>query len=455
VVVSFRGIPLRLNPVLAFPSYQCYLTLPPSCSNCRRVLALRERTRLVLGNPTQRKADSLKATAARTKSMKMGSLRSRPRWREGCCTLESSLAAIAAAEERATAEGRVAGAADVVALGCDSNGYDQGGFSAVHCAAKAGSVDIIKRLLKYGATGSHVTENRHKNLIHVAAAAGCLEVVQWATEGEGRDVLGLDPSAADLAGFSPFFVAIENHRPEVVKWYLEAGVASIADRSVLNKTALMIAINCPKREEVRVRGQEVLDANLSQVKYLATFPGQNIEWTCPMGQSAVFLAVYRGQPAVVYYMLDQFNVDVNQVVQQGRTLWCAFGMRATNVVRSMFSRRDEENTLMVNMARRKPFVLSSSDSRMLLKGSTLTSLNLGIKLRVQGPAAIAARSVEMVAHCPLPAVLTVIVIDYGKSTTEDLTASDGALLGDTLASTFVYERTQQEGSAPIFMDLTG
>jgi hypothetical protein len=217
----------------------------------------------------------------------------------------------------------------------------------------------------------------------------------------------------------------------------------------------MIAINCPKREEVRVRGQEVLDANLSQVKYLATFPGQNIEWTCPMGQSAVFLAVYRGQPAVVYYMLDQFNVDVNQVVQQGRTLWCAFGMRATNVVRSMFSRRDEENTLMVNMARRKPFVLSSSDSRMLLKGSTLTSLNLGIKLRVQGPAAIAARSVEMVAHCPLPAVLTVIVIDYGKSTTEDLTASDGALLGDTLASTFVYERTQQEGSAPIFMDLTG
>jgi hypothetical protein len=48
VVVSFRGIPLRLNPVLAFPSYQCYLTLPPSCSNCRRVLALRERTRLVV-----------------------------------------------------------------------------------------------------------------------------------------------------------------------------------------------------------------------------------------------------------------------------------------------------------------------------------------------------------------------------------------------------------------------
>jgi ankyrin repeat protein len=384
--------------------------------------------------------------------------RSRPQWRDGCCTLESSLAAIDAVEEFASEESYVATAADVLTLGCDLNGYDQGGYSALHCAAKAGSVATIKRLLKYGANSSHVTEERHKNLIHVAAGAGCLEVVQWATTGGGRDVLGLDPSAADGAGFSPFFVAIENHRLEVVKWYLEAGVVTIADRSIMRRTALMIAIETPKREEVRERGQEVLDANLSQVKYLATFPGQNIEWTCPLGETAVFISLYRGQPAVVYYMLDQFDVDMNQVAVEGRTFWCALGMRLRDVRPhgSLYSQLEEEHTLMMNMARRKPFVLSPSDSRMLLRRSrTLVSLNLGIKMRVQGPAVTEAHRVEMTAQCPLPAVLVGIVIDYGQWTVDELAASDGALLGDTLASTFVYERHPVEGPAPTVIDLTG
>jgi hypothetical protein len=168
--------------------------------------------------------------------------------------------------------------------------------------------------------------------------------------------------------------------------------------------------------------------------------------------------LYRGQPAVVYYMLDQFDVDMNQVAVEGRTFWCALGMRLRNVRPHgrLYSQLEEEHTLMMNMARRKPFVLSPSDSRMLLRRSrTLVSLNLGIKMRVQGPTVTEAHRVEMTARCPLPAVLVGIVIDYGQWTVDELAASDGALLGDTLASTFVYERHPVEGPAPTVIDLTG
>jgi ankyrin repeat protein len=389
--------------------------------------------------------------------MKLGSLRNRPKWRKGRSVLASGLAAIHAAEELASEDGRVAGAADVLALGCDLNEYDQDGFSALHCAATAGSVDKITRLLKYGATGCQVTEEHGKNLIHVAAGAGCLEVVQWATIGGGRQMLGLDPKTADLAGFSPFFVAIENHRPEVVRWLLEAGVATIADRTLTRKTALMIAVTCPTRCEVQERGQEVLDANLSQVKNLASYPGQDIEWKCPTGHSAVFLALYRGQPAVVYYLLDKFEVSLNRVVVEDRALWWPLGMRVKNVRAKgrLFTRREEEDTLMMNMARREPFELSHSDSRMLLRSRTLVSLNLGIKMRAQGHRAMEDHRVATIGHCPFLNVLADIVADYGRLTIEDLAASNGALLGETLPSTFVYELLLPEGPAPNFIDLTG
>jgi len=89
----------------------------------------------------------------------------------------------------------------VLANGAVVNWKERGGETVLHLAAKAGRVDMVRKLLHAGAD-VYAVDDHKKTALHLAAEAGRHEVARALLEG------GAEVNARDFMGFTPLHLAL-------------------------------------------------------------------------------------------------------------------------------------------------------------------------------------------------------------------------------------------------------
>lgn len=105
--------------------------------------------------------------------------------------------------------------------------------SALHGACRAGTLSIVRDLLKTGANINAQTAHG-ESLLFVAAEEGKREVVRYLL------VHDADASLANKDGYSPLHVAAFHHRHHIVTYLLVAGANSAA-QDIHKRTPLQTA----------------------------------------------------------------------------------------------------------------------------------------------------------------------------------------------------------------------
>lgn len=141
----------------------------------------------------------------------------------------------------------------LVDYGADVNLQGEAWYTALHCAAAAGHVDLVKWLLDKGA---NVTLFRgHNTPLHSAAASGQLEVVRILLQH------GADPEAKGIDESTPLELASGVGNLELVELFLSLGV-EVNARGLYGRTALYVAAWGDDVEVARVLLEHGADPSL-------------------------------------------------------------------------------------------------------------------------------------------------------------------------------------------------
>ena len=181
---------------------------------------------------------------------------------------------------RAVKDGRLNDAALFVTLcGADVNAVDNGGWSALHHAARRGSLDIVEMLATYGADVHALTRNG-VNALMLAATRGHLDVVTY------------------LAGQGVNLLVQNSFGASALMWATQNGHLGVATLFV---TLCRASVNAVDNGGWSALHNAALGGFLDVVEMLATH-GADVHALTNGGENALMLAAYDDHPDICTYL---------------------------------------------------------------------------------------------------------------------------------------------------------
>jgi cytohesin len=192
----------------------------------------------------------------------------------------------------------------------------QGGFSALHAAAREGDMPQLETLLN-AAADPNQADDRGITALHLAAFFGHEQAARLLIEHGAR----LD--VRDQQQRTPLYYALCGRQAELVHYLLECGAeAALADRTGWNAPALAVHLDNPKLLALCAR-------NTPRALRM------------PDGSTLLHLCAQWNRPAAARYLLEQKLVPATAVDGRGRTpLHVAAGCGATDVLLSLLQHSD-------------------------------------------------------------------------------------------------------------------
>uniref|UniRef100_A0A914CWQ8 Myotrophin n=1 Tax=Acrobeloides nanus TaxID=290746 RepID=A0A914CWQ8_9BILA len=89
---------------------------------------------------------------------------------------------------------------------------DKYGMTVLHMVAARGNLDVVQWLVEHGKANVEATDNNGRTVLHIAAAQGNLDVVQWLVE-HGADVI-----ATDIDDKTPLNLAEERKKKQITEY---------------------------------------------------------------------------------------------------------------------------------------------------------------------------------------------------------------------------------------------
>lgn len=184
--------------------------------------------------------------------------------------------------------------------GMDWKEKDRYGATALHKAAAADSVEIIRFLAKRGADLLE-TDKFGANALHRAAAANALRAVKYFI-----DERKPDPESGDKFGNTALHKAAAGSALEVLKYLIEDKKLDFHVRNSAGATVLRTAVR---------------NGKLPAAQYLIEKAGMDVQEKNARGETLLFAAVsYYSNPLdLVRYLVDVKKIPVNAVNSAGET----------------------------------------------------------------------------------------------------------------------------------------
>lgn len=164
------------------------------------------------------------------------------------------------------------------------------------CAAKAGDLNSIKDLVDQGANLNEPSDYDGKTSLHLAAAEGHVNVVQYLL------LHGASYFVRDRRGRTPLFDAIRNKNSRIVDMLISSGANFDQDNMEVARE-LSIAATDNDVERLRLWLRCNVNMNISDLE----------------GRSPLHVAVLKGNKEAVKFLVEEARVNVNRKDIFGRT----------------------------------------------------------------------------------------------------------------------------------------
>lgn len=167
---------------------------------------------------------------------------------------------------------------------------DSMGNLVLHYAAAAGNLELVQWLITEIGMEASEKDEEGRTALHYAAWNGHLNVVQWLKNGGAR------VSEKSDRGFTALHYSVLNRHVETAQWLLEKGGASLSEKDDNGRTALHLTV--------------VYDDNPEMIRYLLKINKTVASEKSKSGQTPLIAAASHGCHETVRLLLEEAGANI-------------------------------------------------------------------------------------------------------------------------------------------------